>query len=139
MDLKIKNHILSKKFISKFAYNHNQSILACIVDSADTIAFFHLNKEEKSLIQIFAGTSKPSGKKSSIAWSHDGKYLALGSHNLQLWFFDGLKMAPKKVFPEDFIELKLLAWSPGSTMIAYGGLSKKSTIKIKNIENGSTQ
>ena len=48
-------------------------------------------------------------------------------------------MAPKKVFPEDFIELKLLAWSPGSTMIAYGGLSKKSTIKIKNIENGSTQ
>jgi len=48
-------------------------------------------------------------------------------------------MVPKKVFPEDFVELKLLAWSPDSTSIAYGGISKKNTIKIKNIENGSTQ
>lgn len=50
MDLKIKNHILSKKFISKFSYNHIQSILACIIDSADTIAFYHLNLAEKCFV-----------------------------------------------------------------------------------------
>lgn len=133
MNIKVKNHILSKQFISKFAYNHTHAILACIVDAADTLAFYHLHTTDHTLQDIFAGTSKPSGKKASLAWSHDGKHLALGSNNLELWLFDGSKMVPKKVFPEDFIELRLLAWNPDSTLIAYGGLSKKNLIKIKNI------
>jgi len=42
MNCKIKNHLLSKQFISKFAFNHTHNILACIIDAADTIAFYHL-------------------------------------------------------------------------------------------------
>lgn len=82
MNCKIKNHLLSKQFISKIAFNHTHNILACIVDAADTIAFYHLTPHTHQLIEIFAGTSKPSGKKSSLVWSNDGQHLALGSHNL---------------------------------------------------------
>lgn len=32
-----------------------------------------------------------------------------------------------------------MTWSPDSQMIAYGGLSRKNTIKIKNIQTGGTR
>ena len=83
--------------------------------------------------------SKPTGKKSSIAWSKDGNCLALGSNNLELWRFDGRKMTPVKSYSEDFVDIKIVVWSPDSQSIAYGGLSKKNTIKIKNIQLGATR
>lgn len=136
MDLKVKSHILSKYFISKIALNHPHNILAVLVDSADTLSFFHL---APSPTPIFQGMSKPSGKKNCLAWSNDGTYLALGSNNLELWKFDGKKMVPIKNYSEDFLDVKIVAWSPDSQSIAYGGLSMKNSIKIKNIQTGATK
>ena len=48
-------------------------------------------------------------------------------------------MAPVKSYSEDFVDVKIVAWSPDSQSIAYGGLSKKNTIKIKNIQVGGTR
>lgn len=74
-----------------------------------------------------------------MAWSNDGNHLALGSTNLELWKFDGKKMVPVRTFSEDFVDIKMIAWSPDSVWIAYGGLSKKNTVKIKNMHSGATQ
>lgn len=136
MDLKVKSHTLSKYFISKIALNTPHNILAVLVDSADTLSFFHLSPEPTP---IFQGMSKPSGKKNCLAWSNDGTYLALGSNNLELWKFDGKKMVPIKNYSEDFLDVKIVAWSPDSLSVAYGGLSIKNAIKIKNIQSGSTK
>lgn len=50
MNCSVKNHLISKQFISKCAYNHTHNILACIVDAADTIAFYHLTPTDRNLI-----------------------------------------------------------------------------------------
>lgn len=48
-------------------------------------------------------------------------------------------MVPVRTFAEEFVDIKMIAWSPDSLWIAYGGLSKKNTVKIKNIQSGATQ
>lgn len=98
MDLTVKSHILSRNFISKISLNIPYNILAVIVESADTVIFFHLQIKPTELLEIFQGTSKPAGNKSSLAWSNDGNYLALGSTHLELWKFDGKKIVPVKNF-----------------------------------------
>jgi WD40 repeat protein len=133
MDLSIRNYVLSKQFISKIAFNSTHNILAAIVDAADTIAFYHCHPQLHTIQEIFQGTSKPSGKKTSLAWSNDGQYLALGSGQLELWKFDGKKILPVKTYTEDFIDIKLIAWSPDSLSLAYGGLCKKNTVKIRHL------
>lgn len=37
------------------------------------------------------------------------------------------------------MDIKVIEWSPDSVWVAYGGLSKKNTVKIKNIQSGVTQ
>ena len=37
------------------------------------------------------------------------------------------------------MDVKIISWSPDSSQVAYGGLSRKNTIKIKNIETGATR
>lgn len=98
MDLTVKSHIVSKSCISKFSLNQTHNLLAAIVKSADTIAFYYLQSEPLSLQEVFQGTSKPAGNKSTLTWSNDGTYLALGSSQLELWRFDGKKMVPVKTF-----------------------------------------
>lgn len=98
MDLTVKSQVLSRNFISKISLNVPYSIIAAIVESADTLAFFHLQIKPTELVEIFQGMSKPAGKKSSLAWSNDGNYLALGSSHLELWKFDGQKIVPLKNF-----------------------------------------
>jgi len=133
MNLTIHNHLLSKQFLSNMAYNTTHNILAAIVDATDTIAFYHFHPQHHTIQEIFQGTSKPSGKKTSLAWSHDGQYLALGSGQLELWKFDGKKLIPLKNYTEDFIDIKIIVWSPDSFSIAYGGLCKKNTVKIRQL------
>ena len=137
MNLKSKSHILGKHFVSKFSLNTKHNILAVYVDSADTVSFYHLANSQPQ--EIFQGMSKPSGKKSALAWSNDGAYLALGSNNLEIWKFDGKKMTPVKNYSEDFFDVKIVSWSPDSINVAYGGLSRKNCIKIKNIQTGATK
>lgn len=81
--------------------------------------------------------SRPSGKKTSLSWSPDGIYLALGSNHLEIWKFDGKKIAPLRNFSDDFIDIKIISWSPDFQNLAYGGLSKKNTIKIRSLEGGN--
>ena len=138
MNLKVKSELLSKYFITKFALNLKYNILVIFVDNTKTTTFFHLPPQQPPL-EIFQGQSKPTGKKSSLAWNHDGTFLALGSNSLELWKFDGKKMIAAKNYQEDFIDIKIVAWSPDCHTIAYGGISKKNTIKIKNISTGSTR
>ena len=80
MNIKSKSHILGKHFVNKISLNTKHNILAVYIDSADTVSFYHL--ENNTPIEIFKGMSKPSGKKSALAWSCDGSLLALGSNNL---------------------------------------------------------
>lgn len=40
MDIAVKNTVLAKTYISKFAYNPIKNILACNIDGNDTIQFF---------------------------------------------------------------------------------------------------
>jgi hypothetical protein len=82
MDLTVKSHLLSRNFINKISLNHPYNILAIIAESADTVTFFHLQSKPADLQEIFQGTSKPSGNKSTLVWSDDGNYLALGSSHL---------------------------------------------------------
>lgn len=42
-------------------------------------------------------------------------------------------MLPVKNYSEDFMDVKVLSWSSDSVQIAYGGVSKKNCIKIKNV------
>lgn len=74
-----------------------------------------------------------------LAWSQDGQHLAVGSNNLELWKLEQQKMVPVKTFVEDFIDLRVISWSPDNLSIAYGGLSVHNTIKIRNLEKGSVQ
>jgi len=46
-------------------------------------------------------------------------------------------MSPVKNFSDDFIDIKIIAWASDSLTLAYAGLSKKNTVKVRNIENGS--
>jgi WD40 repeat protein len=138
MDLKAQSHILGRHFVTKIALNHPYQLLAAAIDSSDTLAFFRLLPNSPPE-EVFQGMSKPSGKKSALAWSNDGNHLALGSSNLELWRFDGKKMVPLKTFSEDFVDVKIVAWSPDSISVAYGGLSRKNVIKVKNIESGATR
>jgi len=82
MEVTIRNHLLHRQFIGKITLNVPHSIIAAIIDATDTIAFFHYHPTSQTLQEIFQGTSRPSGKKTSLAWSNDGHYLALGSANL---------------------------------------------------------
>lgn len=82
MNLTIHNHLLSKQFINNIAFNHVHNIVAAIIDATDTIAFYHYHPQNHTITEIFQANSKPSGKKTSLAWSHDGQYLALGSAQL---------------------------------------------------------
>jgi hypothetical protein len=95
------------------------------------------NRSNIEFIELFVGDSKPSGGKSSIAWSADGKFLALGLNNIELWSFHKKKLSPLKNYTEDFIDIKIIAWSPDSTSYCCGGLNKKNSIKIRNVENGT--
>jgi hypothetical protein len=98
MDLRVKNFILGKTFLSKFAFNHLHSLFAAVLDAADTLAFFHYHPTTKLITEIFQGMSKPSGKKTSLAWSEDGQYLALGAAHLEIWKLEGGRIAPAKHF-----------------------------------------
>jgi hypothetical protein len=42
MEIAVKNTVLAKTYISKFAYNPIKNILACNIDGNDTIQFFSL-------------------------------------------------------------------------------------------------
>jgi WD40 repeat protein len=132
MEVWVKNQVLTKKYISRFAFNSTRNILACIADACDSILFY-LYLPDHSFVEIFNGISKPSGKKCSIVWSPDGTTLALGSSTLELWKLIHNKIVPLKTYSEDFVDIKVIAWSPDSLSIAYGGLSKKNTIKVRNL------
>ena len=81
MEVTVKNFLLAKSHISKIAYNQIHNILACNIESNDTLSFFSL-ENNMNFIEIFKGTTKPPGSKISMSWSSDGKYLALGSGNI---------------------------------------------------------
>ena len=40
-------------------------------------------------------------------------------------------------YNDDFIDIKIIAWSPHSTSLAYAGLSKKNAIKVRSLESGN--
>lgn len=63
-------------------------------------------------------------------------YLSLGSAQLEIWKLDEYKLAPLKNYNDDFIDIKIIAWSPDSTSLAYGGLSKRNVIKVRSLESG---
>ena len=114
------------------AFNPVHNILAAVFDAADTLSFFVFDKESQQLLEILQGTSKPSGKKTSLAWSPDGVYLALAAAHLEIWKFENARLTPYRTFSEDFVDIKLISWSDNCT-IAYGGLSRKNTFKIRKI------
>ena len=58
---------------------------------------------------------------------------------MELWKFDGQKMIPVRTFPDEFIDIRVITWSPDSQTVAYGGLSKKNTIKVRHIHTGNTR
>ena len=98
MQLSVCNHLLNRQFINKISFNPIHNILAAIVDTSDTILFYHYQTSPTSFIEIFQGTSRPSGKKTSLSWSSDGVYLALGAANLEIWKFDGKKISPFRTY-----------------------------------------
>jgi hypothetical protein len=141
MEVLIKNHLLSKGSVNKIAFNHHNNILACVADGSDSILFFLMkvngpNRSNIDFVELFVGDSKPTGSKSSIAWSLDGRFLALGLNHIELWSLNKNKLAPLKNYNEDFIDIKMIAWSPDSTSYCIGGLNKQNSIKIRNIESG---
>lgn len=85
MEVAVQNHLVAPHSISQLALNRPNRILAAILDSADSLAFYLLDPSPllgpARLLPLFANTSKPAGSKSSLAWSHDGLHLALGSNN----------------------------------------------------------
>jgi hypothetical protein len=85
MEVIVKNNQISKTHISKMAYNGVNNVLACNIDGNDTILFFSLHTESMTFIELFKGMSKPPGSKVSLNWSPDGRYLALGAGNIELW------------------------------------------------------
>lgn len=108
MEVIVKNSQLSKTYISKMAYNHVNNILACNIDGNDTVLFFALDKDTMSFQELFKGMSKPPGSKISMTWSPDGRYLALGAHNVELWEYKEGRLKPVRSFQEDFVEIKII-------------------------------
>lgn len=45
---------------------------------------------------------------------------------------------PLRNYNDDFIDIKIIAWSPDSTSLAYAGLSKKNAIKVRSLESGTS-
>jgi WD40 repeat protein len=82
MELSVQNHILHKQPLNRIAFNPIHKVVAAIVDASDTICFYHYQQASGSFIEIFQSSSRPSGKKSSLAWSPSGHLLALGSTSL---------------------------------------------------------
>lgn len=84
MEVTVKNCPITKTHISKMAYNRAYNILACNIENNDTISFFTLDNGMQ-FNEIFKNMAKPPGSKNSMSWSMDGKYLALGSGNIEIW------------------------------------------------------
>ena len=82
MDLSVQNQLLHHQFLRKIAFNGVHNLLAAIADGADTVSFFHYQPELAIFTEIFTSSSRPSGKKSSLAWSPNGLFLSLGSAHL---------------------------------------------------------
>lgn len=133
MELSVQNQLLHRQFLSKISFNSTYNLLAAIADAADTVSFFHYQPAKNMFAEIFESSSRPSGKKSSLSWSPNGSLLSLGSANLQIWKLDDSKLSPVKSFNDDFIDIKIIAWSPDSSSLAYGGLSKKNAIKVRSL------
>lgn len=133
MELSVQNQLLHRQFLSKISFNACHSLLAAIADAADTVAFYHYQPSQGIFTEIFQNTSRPAGKKSCLSWSPNGMYLSLGSAQLEIWKLDEYKLAPLKNYNDDFIDIKIIAWSPDSTSLAYGGLSKKNVIKVRSL------
>ena len=82
MELSVQNQVLHRQPLNRIAFNPIHNVVAAIADASDTVCFYHYQQALNSFIEIFKNSSRPSGKKSSLAWSPSGQLLALGSTSL---------------------------------------------------------
>lgn len=133
MDLRVKNEVIQRQSITKMAFNPVHSLLAAIADGADAVSFHHYQPHLNTFTEVFTSSSRPSGKKSSLSWSWDGLQLALGSANLEVWRLEEDKLVPVRSYNDEFIDIKMIAWSGDGSSICYGGLSKKNSVKVRSM------
>lgn len=96
MEVRIKYELASKATISNISYNPVFGVLAVIADGNDTVTFFSLSSmTEMKLMPRMNGESRPPSS-GTVSWSPNGKIIAVANTKVELWAFDGQRLAPIK-------------------------------------------
>lgn len=138
MEVRIKYQLLSKATISSISYNSVYGVLGLAADGNDTATFFSPSgTNDLRLSPRLSAESRPPSS-GCISWSPNGKLVAVANTKVQLWVFDGVKMAPLRVINQGYIQIKNIVWSQDSRHYLCYGLTPKDTPLAINIRNVQT-